>query len=286
MRPIVHADFKGYKFVAAGSRLYYSKMWKTFTDFLSEYIKNILGRDWGKAEIAKPENERHPIIQWYQASCRFQASQEKGDNGIYEAVPSGSMAAYILLAYDLYVLRHHGVLQEELIRRLRQHDQFQGARHELFAAANCIKAGFDIAHEDEKDGSRKHPEFVATHRNTGQVISVEAKSRHRPGVLGMPGIVKKPEEQKADIGRLLRKALQKPTEHPYVIFIDVNLPPKRGHTFTMPWVQDVLRATDIINRDPYKNPDPYNLLVFTKRYCQMLCMRLLLNASSRPHLSA
>ena len=63
-------------------------------------------------------------------------------------------------------------------------DQFQGVRYELFVAATCIRAGFDIAYEDETDKTKKHPEFVATHRLTGQKISVEAKRRHRQDILG------------------------------------------------------------------------------------------------------
>jgi hypothetical protein len=33
----------------------------------------------------------------------------------------------------------------------------------------------------------KHVEFEATHRPTGQTFAVEAKSRHRAGVLNHPG---------------------------------------------------------------------------------------------------
>ena len=38
VRPIVHADFKGHKFVAVGNRLIYSQNWKTFPDFLISVI--------------------------------------------------------------------------------------------------------------------------------------------------------------------------------------------------------------------------------------------------------
>lgn len=61
-RPIISLLHKGYRFVAVGSRLYYSPNWKTFHDFLLHYIKDILGSKWGNAEIAKPFEERHPIL--------------------------------------------------------------------------------------------------------------------------------------------------------------------------------------------------------------------------------
>ena len=92
-----------------------------------------------------------------------------------------------MLAYDLYVLRDKQVLQDDIIRRLKILDQFQGARHELFAAVSCIRAGYSIKYEDEKDGTRKHTEFIATHKKTGQKIAVEAKSKHRTGILDFPG---------------------------------------------------------------------------------------------------
>jgi hypothetical protein len=42
-------------------------------------------------------------------------------------------------------------------------------------------------HENEKDGSTRHAEFTVRHAATGQLLSIEAKSRHRAGVLAMPG---------------------------------------------------------------------------------------------------
>lgn len=69
------------------------------------------------------------------------------------------MKAYLLLSYDLYLIRHHGALQKIIIERLKWEDQFQGTRHEIFAAATCIRAGFEIAYEDETDRIKKHPEF-------------------------------------------------------------------------------------------------------------------------------
>jgi len=96
------------------------------------------------AEIRKPLADRHQILQWYDAVCRSQAKQTKDESGMYSAIPNGMMAAYLSLAYDLYTLRHHMALQEEVVRRLKISDQFQGARHELFVAATCIRAGFNI----------------------------------------------------------------------------------------------------------------------------------------------
>ena len=50
VRPVIHADFQGHRFVAVGNELHYSKDWKTFPDFLQGYIASVLGTDWGNTE--------------------------------------------------------------------------------------------------------------------------------------------------------------------------------------------------------------------------------------------
>ena len=71
-RPIISAESNGYRLVAVKNRLHYSKNWKTFHDFLINYLKSVMGRDWGNAEIAKPAELRHPIGIWYQLLCEQQ----------------------------------------------------------------------------------------------------------------------------------------------------------------------------------------------------------------------
>ena len=61
-----------HQIVAVGKTIHWSKKAKTFVDFLGEYIKHKIGGEWGKAELAKPLTERHPLMQWYDAYCRYQ----------------------------------------------------------------------------------------------------------------------------------------------------------------------------------------------------------------------
>lgn len=74
-RKAVHADFQGYKLVAVGGTLHYSKEWRNFTDFLLYYIKAVLnkafGADWYPSERAKPPEMRHLIVRWYEAFCEL-----------------------------------------------------------------------------------------------------------------------------------------------------------------------------------------------------------------------
>lgn len=262
LRPTVHADFKGYKIVGVGDRIHWSKRVKTFADFLMDYIAMTLGGEWGNNEINKPFEERHQILQWYQRLCEFQRTLKRGQDGMIAGVPNGITKAYMLLAFDLYALRHHLALQKRVVARLKNRANFQGARHELFVAATFIKAGFDIDYEDESDSSRKHPEFVAKHRETGQQVSVEAKSRHRPGVLGFGGNPAT-HELKAGIKGLLDSALAKPAIFPYVIFIDVNLPPSSKPLFETPWFKEVADSATKAGRVSDTDPSPFNQLVFT-----------------------
>lgn len=65
-KPIVSGELHGYRLVAVKNRLLHSKGWKTFPDFLGDYIKLAIGSEWGNIEIAKPVEQRHPILIWYQ----------------------------------------------------------------------------------------------------------------------------------------------------------------------------------------------------------------------------
>jgi hypothetical protein len=263
VRPIIAATFKGYRLVAVGSTLHWSQSWKTVADFLFDYIKTTLGPEWGMAEIQKPLAERHPILQWYDSLCRFQKARSSSKNaeGLSGGPKDGPTAAYCQLAYDLYVLADHLKLQNRIVERLKHPQLFQGARYELAVATHCIRAGFDIEYEDEEDKSSKHPEFIATHKETGQVIAVEAKSRHRPGVLGRPGEMQK--SPRTGITRILRQARAKAqaVQRPYAVFVDLNLPPSEGAEIReLGWFQELLRE---IEKQDEEGQYPCNLLMFT-----------------------
>jgi len=263
IRPIISTNFDGKKWIAVGSQLIYSENWRTFPDFLISYMGTVLGIEWGNAEIKKPFDKRHQILKWYDAMCRFQQKQKRNCDGVYEALPNGPFAAYLYLAYDLYILRDHKALQNEIVERLKKSDQFQGARYELFATATCIRAGYDIEFEDETDRSKKHVEFIGTHRHSGQKISVEAKSKHREGILGYKGNKKPDKLIRLRVGSLLNKSLKKAHEYPFVVFIDVNLPLIIAKdVFKMPPPNAISRMMEKIELKK-DGKDKFNLLIFT-----------------------
>lgn len=226
VREPVTAEYQGFRFVAAGNKLVFQPAQRAqfFTDILMTFVPNVFGKEWFDEEIAKPKGTRHPVMEARVKALTFMNKQPKNPDGSYKVQMTGPMLSYFTFAYDLFVVQDNGRLDERLLERLKNCDQFQGARHELFAEATCLRAGFTIEHEDETDGTTRHAEFTATHRITGQKVSVEAKSKHRPGVLGQPGMVQAEGQHNLRVGQLLNDAIRKNAPNPLVVFLDLNLP--------------------------------------------------------------
>lgn len=215
-KPIIGTQFQGYQFVAVGNKIPYGK-WKTFFDFLGDYIRNTLGPGWGNAEIAKPLEQRHPILQWYDAVCHYQQKTIIEPGKVHSAPMTGATAAYFGLAYNLYLVAHNVELQSRLIQRLKNPDQFRGAYYEIFVAALFILAGFELSFEDEANPNSTHCEFTAKSKVTDKSYSVEAKSRA-------------PNKEHLDVGNQLYAALCKDANHTRIVLIDVNVPKERADT--------------------------------------------------------
>jgi SEC-C motif len=208
-KPIISTEVQGHRVVAVRNRIHTSKNWKTFHDFLLDYIKIVIGGEWGNAEIAKPFEERHPVLQWYQKICDYQRTFIAEQGKVSTAPMTGAVSAYMHLSYDLYALDHAVEVQDLLLVRLRNRDNFEGARYEVRVAATLLRAGFDLELEDEQDSSTTHVEFTATHKRTGKKFSVEAKQR---------------ESDRIRINRLLYRALKKNAKHARIVFTDINEP--------------------------------------------------------------
>ena len=213
-REIISIDFQGHKFVTVGSHRLSSKTWKTFHDFLNDYIKNALGTAWGNIELKKEFKERHPVLQWYQLYRELQQKNVPKSGEIISVPHIGASIAYLGLAYNLYLLQHNKGVQEELIRRVKLNDKgnFYGALYETYVAAHFIKAGFELEFENELDGSTTHCEFTATHKETGRKFSVEAK------------VIIPKKKGKLSIVAKLNNAFKKQANHQRIIFVDIGKP--------------------------------------------------------------
>jgi len=265
-KPIISTEFKDYRFVAVGNELHYAKKEKTkyFTDFLGNYLRAKLGTNWGNSELAKPFEERHQVLKWYDSMCRFQRKQIPEEDGTYHTPANGAMWSWYRLAYDLYLIKHNADLQEKILHRLRNKQQFQGARFELCVTASMIVAGFEIDFEDEGDLSRKHAEFIARD-NSGLEIAVEAKSRHRDGILeykAQSGHSGKNESPKVAVEGLIRKALAKEPATPYFIFIDVNLPYADENLNGNPWFKEMVETVEKLRQEWEPGTFPANAIFF------------------------
>ncbi|MFZ3351431.1 MAG: SEC-C domain-containing protein [Xanthobacteraceae bacterium] len=244
-RPIVGLKSGGRQIVAVGNKVYFSDKWKTFPDFLADYMKQKLGSDWGNAEIAKPFAERNPLMQWYDAYCKYQQATIATPGEVCNANVSGVVACYLGLAYSLYLLDHNVEIQDRLIARLRDPRNFQGAFYELFVANILIRAGFQLTLEDESDGKSKHCEFATVSRETGRKYSVEAKMGSSAGVLGKTRL--DGGSGRKALGRLipnLNNALAKPAVGERLIFIDLNVDPKFDHNNKPTWSDAAVERID------------------------------------------
>jgi SEC-C motif len=222
VKEIITAEANGFRFVASGKKLVFSKTWKVFPDFLNQHLHSLLGKAWGERQVQLPYEKQHPIIQWRTSNALATMNASPDKDGLYGA-DTGAANAWFRLAYDLYLVEHNAELQKKLLKRLRDERLFQGARFEAAVAALMLASGYELEYCDER-GPGKHPEFIATPKEDGPKLAVEAKSRHRPGVLGFQSKEKPCSPAAIEIDGLLRDALNKDPKEPLLVFIELNLP--------------------------------------------------------------
>jgi hypothetical protein len=206
-KPIISTEFQNHRFVAVGSTLHFSKKWQTFHDFLNDYPKIVLGKDWWMSEIAKPPKELHRILTWAVRSSEHTRAHIQHHGPGKPQPMTGAIGAYMRLAYDLYGLKHAVNVQALLINRIKHSETFPGALYEVRVAAALLRAGFTLQLQDETDRRTTHVEFVATHTESGATYSVEAKRR---------------EGVRMKINKQMYRALSKQSDHPRIVFIDTN----------------------------------------------------------------
>ena len=267
IRPPIHVpDYHDYRLVAVRGRLYFDKSWRFFTDFLFDYGPGMLGKEWIEEQKTLPPAEQHPLFIWRRQAYEFMQRQTRLPDGRFAAIPNGAMAACNNFYYDLYTVDDNSLLDVALLARLRNREQFQGALHELFCEATCLRAGFTIVREQNIDATMKRTEFMAVHKTTGQHVLVEAKSRHRAGVLAMDG-----QRRPTDIRfrRLINDAVAKDPNNPLALFVDTNLPLDKAYPFYTPQSRDPIVPSRAMAklmekvRSDYGGIDPFNLLAFS-----------------------
>ena len=243
VRPVIDVVAFGKRLVAVGSGIFSIEEWKTFPEFLTEYMLYVFGSGWLENERAKPAHESHPVFKWIEQIDSMALLEQADDKGRRSIARDGVVSALLFLAYDLYVLNDHRKLQKEVMERVRKRPEFRGARYELLVAATFIRAGFDFKFEDETDEKRKHPEFIATHRASGTTMAVEAKARQRARIRS--GVTN------AGVYDLLVSAARKRADIPYAVFVEVDMPPSFGKKPT--WLEEVDETAKLV-ASQYGNP--------------------------------
>jgi len=108
-------------------------------------------------------------------------------------------------------------------------------------------------------------EFTARDCVTGVEIAIEANSRHRPGALGFRGDADAEKAARGDVDRLVNEALgQDPGTMPFMIFVEVNMPPAPGVPFEQrQWGRDINEMMQSIPPPTAEKPEAFNALVVT-----------------------
>jgi hypothetical protein len=268
-RPPIHLDFQDQKLRAVRNRIYYGPANETLHEFLVKHLFTRMGRHWFETEAKKHAEERHVILQWdKQLHDEIGQAAELGEcsSGRIGLAPSDDVQALTVLADDVFQLEGALKTPRKILERLRDQRHFQGARHEILAASIFARCGFEIEFIDDK--TKKMPEFFATKAALRERIAVEAKSRHRPGVLHHPGNAAAQSSElplRADVERLLHDALeQNPGGLPFFAFIDLNLPLTPGvPTEQKPWFKDLQGMFARIEAGTEGQQDNFTGVVFT-----------------------
>ncbi|MCX6841548.1 MAG: hypothetical protein NTX53_04600 [candidate division WOR-3 bacterium] len=241
--PIVQCPYQDVRVRMVGIGVFTRPLTETFPEFLAYFALHLLGREWHDAQRSKPDARRHVVMQWWFAWQDWLKSHPRGaeEIGPVRRVPTtGPILALLTLGYDLYCLAHMRSLPDEMLTRLRDRSQFQGARYEAMVAAIFVRARYSLVHTH--GSTEKRCEFEAVWPPTQERIAVEAKSRHRPGHYNEPGLADTTAALRGDIESLLRAGLKQRTEGiPFVLFVELNSPLSPTAEFPdRRWYRDLL----------------------------------------------
>lgn len=262
--------WKDHRVRAVFNKLYFCPPDETFHEFLENVVIWTLGEEWFKHQIGMGAGRRHQVVDWRYAFHDLKKhgidDEHKVDGRqVWSSTGSGPIWALITLGYDLFCLQQKSALPDFLVAKLRKHRKFQSARYEVTVAAMMARAGFEIGYLDEKVRSEKHCEFIARSPELGVEVGVEAKSKVRPGVLHEKGPRRDDPNWRGVIDLIRTAKMQKPAGLPFLMFVDLNLPPSPGVApGEKPWVNEGLdRISVALGQPSASNPDPFALLVIT-----------------------
>lgn len=254
---------------ALGNQLFHTRPeHETFHDFIvGHLLKDVMGKEWwdGQLQAQKKHFLFQCFLNWEEWRKKSFTEKNKIDENTCYAIADGWVKTLLSLAFDICSLEHTQQLPDHLLRRLKNHGEYQGAHYEIAVAAMFSRLGCKIDFLDKEQVTTPHCEFIATHNDTGVEISVEAKSRQRPGIKHMEGKENKYKQLRGDVQKLFNKALkQNPKDKPFIVFIDINSP----LTPEIPmekkqWFLDIEKMLNTYPKPTKENPEEYTGIFFT-----------------------
>jgi hypothetical protein len=244
------------------------------SDVIIEHLKTqVLGKKWLDEEGQKTPQAQHVIVRWLSVweELRREGQLLAQNSKTQTCSPlSGEAQELLALADDASrVLQLEKKFPDKLRTRLRNRNEFQGARYELAIAATFIRANFKIEWIDDKRGPvnalGKRCDFNAIHQATGETVAVETKSRRRKGRLHETGEARDAADLKADVYNLYKEATeQNPGDKAFAIFIDINLPHQPNQPGSdKTWAADLEAILKRYGKANPSNPAPFSFVFFT-----------------------
>jgi len=255
-RPFIDTVGMGHRFRAVGNRVHKRPLNETFHEFILDIFNEALGYKWLREEMTKEKENQHLLAQW-SAEIIGKIKEQSTEIPLRKPIAikqSGNIRSLLALAYDYYSLFHCSARTlPSLLNRLKNKDNFQGAKYEMAVGGLAARAGFDIKWINLKE---KHCEFIGTHKITKDKVAFEAKSHHRAGVLGKSGEIFDVESARVKIMDHIRESLeQSGKDIPLIIFDDLNLPITQAEDLSQKkWfieVDNALKKYGFLNN--YKN---------------------------------
>lgn len=173
--PLLSWTDHGYRLVAVGNRIHWSKNWLVFPDFLLAFMKHTLGSEWGEREKG---NGKHPIFRWLEKFQKYSDSQPT-EGKLKGGTMMGFIACWLHLAYALYLMAHNDEIPDSMIKKLRNPTNFMPTYYESIVGAALAVAGFEFSNAEKKASSEPTPEFRAKSKNTGTTYEIEAKRKEQ-----------------------------------------------------------------------------------------------------------
>ncbi|MCR5870712.1 MULTISPECIES: hypothetical protein [unclassified Sphingomonas] len=148
--------------------------WRFFTDFLIDFAKDTLGRDWGRS--LQGRKQAHPFLEWLRLLQAHKTEATLQADGTVFATGAAYALAVFRFAYALYLIEHHSKLPKLLLKRLRNPHTFRPAALETLVVAAFALAGFKVEMGETQRGVSPEGEFTAI-GESGIAYSVEAKRK-------------------------------------------------------------------------------------------------------------